>query len=982
MDANRNSESGDDNDGNDDEESSDGEESGAELSKLIIAQLDNTRAAHNTVTKDNRESNKDAAHVRVEQVQNEVDSSEDEDIGFDWDEIPGCPTKEENASNAGMLASSESDTTAQVNSNTSQPSAEPVLKRSPKKGLGKLPPKLDEYGLRVRDKMTLNRKGIEIISPAWKKWQKERRDRTDGKVIKSKTAEETEQGFTIGEAEPLPEPNSYAYESDEPIAADDPYHAKGCQRRMVFASDVVPEQIQYSRSGEYTDGSADNDYKTALDKFSNWALTRPHSTSKDVAGHRDSKTPRHFVLQMGPPNGKYGQPSELAGRFNNVANLYFRKRLSKSHLTIETDISYHNLASKGYYKEYISTLIGLMEPKTKLGQRLTIKLSERTCAQWMVASPTAFYPHPTDITAEWTKIMNNTHDETFSHTILVQYGRTGFDSKKNSRMPDAKDIKVAEEQHYKQQLRKMEHEKAQINSALKDIQDFIVAVEHHERMKDSDYAAKVHEEAAAAKLQKEIADAEEAARFAEWEKALKEKMDAKYGPRKTPASKSQGNTAKVSRPKSFTPSASQENNQPAGYKSLQPPSIQSKQAQPLLYPPIPTIPQDITVYTAEGHADPPVDPRLFDGDDQRSHQNGNLGSTYPSPAHQVDPVGTGVRASEPLSPAVRSSEGPLQTERHSLATGSPVLWRPMIPQEQFQSGPYSYSPLSSPWQEPERSTPVSAVHASSTQQQAIQATRPPSYPRQRQSRPAQRILAPRPPQQAHQLPAVAPSSSLPQPHPYPQLPAAPAGFSPFSNAFPTPPQRPIPHTQAELDWFVKYKAEQEAKARRKLEIAKGKKQREEKRRQDEMGSGDNKRARGTSSGSDQQTAPQPTLSRPQASQPSTVTGGSSFPAQYSHHGMTGPVQAHQQGPAPIRSLPRQPTEDGHQYNLVANGSQHMPQTPRQSVSPDSMGAIPGSSPTAPSNVEQTSTQPAGNSQGKRKRDGDAEDGSAGKRGKK
>jgi hypothetical protein len=1000
MDANRYSESDNEENSNNDELSGEDEDSGAELSKSIIAQLDNISAAHKEVTMKARNLITGGAHTQPEQLQDEAESPEDEDIGFDWDEVPGCLSKDGDTSSAGIPADSESTRASRKNSDAARSSPERAPKRSYKKGPAKSPPKLDEYGLRVREKMTLNRKGIQIVSRAWKKWQKDRQDKKDGKVLKTKTSEEIEQGFTIGVAEPFPEPNSYAYEFDELIATDDPYYRKGCERRMVFASDIVPDHFQYGQPGGYKDEPGDGEYKTALDKLSDWALIRPRSTSQDVAGYQDFKTPRHFVLQMGPPNGRYGQPSELAGHLNNVVNLYFRNKLSKSHITIETDIPYHHLAAKGYYKEYMSTLIELMEPKTKLGQRLTIKLSEKICAQWMTTSPAEFYPHPTDITAEWKKIMNTTHAETFKHTVLVQYGRTGLDLKNSFRMPDAEDLKVAEEKHYQQQLRKMEHEKAQVNSALNDIQDFINAVQHHEMMKDPVYAAKVREEAAAAELQKQTADAEEAARLVAFEKILKEKMDATY--RRTATSKTQGNSTKVSRPKSAAKSAFEKNNQSAGYKLLQPCSILPKQAQPLPCPPIPSLPEDIIVYTAEDNTDPSVDPGLLDGYDQGSQQSSSLRAPCPFPAHQLGQIETDVPDSEPAPPVLRPSESPTQTEQPSWVPGPPYFRTPTTPQQQLQPEPYTYSSLSSPWQVPELSAPASALHAFSTQPQSqpTQVAGPSSYPRQRQSLPAQRRLAPRPPQHTYmyQPPAVAPINRVQQSRPQPQLqlPTAPAGFSPFTNAFPAPPQRPTAHTQAELDWFAMHQSRLEAKARRKVEIAKEKREKEERMRQREVDSEEKKRFRKTSSSRSQRTETQSTPREPQASQTNRIASSSSLLAQYNPYEMVDPDQAHPQGPAPgppgnhgfsrhrgtDNPQYQQATQHGRQSNLGEIDLRHIPHTPRRSSSQNTMGAVPGSG-LIPSPIAGLAfTQPDSTSQGKRKRDDDEEEDDDAKRGKK
>jgi hypothetical protein len=85
------------------------------------------------------------------------------------------------------------------------------------------------------------------------------------------------------------------FDSDEVIAKNDPYFKIGCQRRMVFTSDPVPLHQHYAPMSTAHCTTTDLEYPSAVEKFLDWCKDR-------------NKTPRHFVLKMGPPDGRYGLP--------------------------------------------------------------------------------------------------------------------------------------------------------------------------------------------------------------------------------------------------------------------------------------------------------------------------------------------------------------------------------------------------------------------------------------------------------------------------------------------------------------------------------------------------------------------------------------------------------------------------------------------------------------------------------------------------
>jgi hypothetical protein len=75
---------------------------------------------------------------------------------------------------------------------------------------------------------------------------------------------------------PLPIKSS-PYESIDLITEDDPYFEKGCERQMVFTSDLVSEKDWYRHYGA---GVERPQYVNALDKFFHGCESRPTSARR------------------------------------------------------------------------------------------------------------------------------------------------------------------------------------------------------------------------------------------------------------------------------------------------------------------------------------------------------------------------------------------------------------------------------------------------------------------------------------------------------------------------------------------------------------------------------------------------------------------------------------------------------------------------------------------------------------------------------
>jgi hypothetical protein len=102
---------------------------------------------------------------------------------------------------------------------------------------------------------------------------------------------------------------------------------------------------------------------------------------------------------MGLPNGLYGVPTTLAARLKSIWSHLFIKRLRSSHVTIETEIMFHNLAGTDSFKTYMDQIAHLTSPK-KLRNRLTVKPSTAPANVLYNADPSSVYKD-IDVEQEW-----------------------------------------------------------------------------------------------------------------------------------------------------------------------------------------------------------------------------------------------------------------------------------------------------------------------------------------------------------------------------------------------------------------------------------------------------------------------------------------------------------------------------------------------------------------------------------------------------
>lgn len=84
-----------------------------------------------------------------------------------------------------------------------------------------------------------------------------------------------ENGTEIEYREAPPAEDTYAWVSDTPIAIEDAYFGKGCERRMVFESDPVPRERQYqTHEQSFVKKTGDVEFLNAVDKAYDWNRTR------------------------------------------------------------------------------------------------------------------------------------------------------------------------------------------------------------------------------------------------------------------------------------------------------------------------------------------------------------------------------------------------------------------------------------------------------------------------------------------------------------------------------------------------------------------------------------------------------------------------------------------------------------------------------------------------------------------------------------
>jgi hypothetical protein len=295
-----------------------------------------------------------------------------------------------------------------------------------------------------------------------------------------KKANASGNGYTLGKHDaPLPV-ESFQYESDHKMSKDDPYFAKGCERRMVFASDPVPKRDQYKLHG-VTAAAQRPESLNAVDKFFNWCESRPTSarcgrSDWDEEGYNDGRRARHFVLKMGPPNGPYGHPTKLAARLKSIWSHFFIKRLRSSHLTIETEIPFHTLVCTDYFKAYMDQIIDLTSPK-KLGNRLTVKLADGPTENLFIASPRTFYTKEIDIEQEWRSKISAADERCRFVLSLV-------DPHNADRQLTLEDIRQAEEIFKKSRESQNTKQQDMVNKAIDEVKMFIQTIRKFEQSKN------------------------------------------------------------------------------------------------------------------------------------------------------------------------------------------------------------------------------------------------------------------------------------------------------------------------------------------------------------------------------------------------------------------------------------------------------------------------------------------------------------------
>ncbi|KAF3043020.1 hypothetical protein E8E11_000930 [Didymella keratinophila] len=127
-----------------------------------------------------------------------------------------------------------------------------------------------------------------------------------------------ENGTEIGYREAAPPKDIYAWAFDTPITEDEPYFAKGCERRMLFVSDPGTRNRQYqAHEQSFVKKTVDVEFLSAVDKAYDWNRTRRGVPGATQEIPRDGKIRQHFVLKMGAPNGpieraSYGGEGEMA----------------------------------------------------------------------------------------------------------------------------------------------------------------------------------------------------------------------------------------------------------------------------------------------------------------------------------------------------------------------------------------------------------------------------------------------------------------------------------------------------------------------------------------------------------------------------------------------------------------------------------------------------------------------------------------------
>jgi hypothetical protein len=270
---------------------------------------------------------------------------------------------------------------------------------------------------------------------------------------------------------------SSQYESDHVILEDDPYFEEDCERRMIFISDLVPEQDRYKL---YDASTERPEYLNAVDKFFNWCESRPTSARRgrsdwNEEGYNDGRKARHFLLKMGPLEGLYGNPTTLAARLKSTWSHLLIKRVRSSHVTIETEIPLHMLTGTDYFNAYMDQIVDLTSP-TKLGNRLTVKLCAGPTDALCNADPKFFYSKEIDVEREWL-LKIKTADEKRRFVLSL------VDPHNLDRQITSEDISKAEHIFKTSRWEQNEREQSFVDTAIVRVKQFIQAIHKFEQSK-------------------------------------------------------------------------------------------------------------------------------------------------------------------------------------------------------------------------------------------------------------------------------------------------------------------------------------------------------------------------------------------------------------------------------------------------------------------------------------------------------------------
>jgi hypothetical protein len=337
-----------------------------------------------------------------------------------------------------------------------------------------------------RAKTRINEKGREVLTKYGKEAARHENMTPEEiqaeKDLKAREkAEFKEFGFVKGQAEAPLQVEKYQYESDKPLVAGDPYFEKGCERRMVFASDPILEEYQYQRfrQGEDYKKLGIPEMLNAVDKFINWCQSRP-SEARDPDRFKDGRRARHFVLKMDVPNGPIGHADRLAARLRSCWGQFLQTRLRKSHVTIETEIPYHHLIGSDYFKSYMDQILDLMGKDT-FKNRFSIKLADEPASLLCRANPNVFYPRIIDWEQEW--MQKEAVPQEFRIYILHSVDSNFRQNPNSYQQPTLEQVERAKRFFRDGKEAEKRNLRAAVDTALQSTKTFIEAVRNFELSK-------------------------------------------------------------------------------------------------------------------------------------------------------------------------------------------------------------------------------------------------------------------------------------------------------------------------------------------------------------------------------------------------------------------------------------------------------------------------------------------------------------------